>query len=95
MATVAIPSLQTANFSSLFSDWKAIPESQGVEGRQIQNVARDVARHWAARPSLVLESCRAKEDFGYEPIPLKLVGATRVTYSFIGRLEPRPYPSDD
>jgi hypothetical protein len=72
-----------------------IPQSQGIEGRQVEAAAREVATHWADRPSCLIEERDAEGIFGYAPVPLHIVGSARVKYHYVGRIVPRPYPLDE
>jgi hypothetical protein len=93
MAAIALPPPPAALVRSILEEW--IPESQGIEGRQVEAAAREVATHWAARPSCLIEADDAEQVFAYEPVPLRVVGTARVNYRYAGRIEPRPYPLDE
>ena len=92
MPAVALPP-PAAIVRSILENW--IPESQGIEGQQVEEAAREVATHWSARPSVLFQVSDAEEVFAYDPVPLKVIGTARVKYRYGGRIEPRPYPLDE
>ena len=93
MSAIALPPNPSA-FVRIFLDDETRPASQGREGRCIETAAREVAGHWNARPSYLVQSVKSHEDFAYEPVPLKVAGSIRVKYRLGGRLQPLPYPAD-
>lgn len=94
MPAIAISSNPSALVRLLLVDQEARPASQGREGRCIETVAREVASHWTARPSYLVESVEKHNSFTYESVPLKVAGTVRVKYRLGGRLQPLPYPAE-
>jgi hypothetical protein len=66
------------------------PESQGADGRYIDQIAHQAVDHWSDKPSEVRAHLR-ESDFRYEPIPLNIVGTVRVKYRRVGRIVPKAY----
>lgn len=69
-------------------------DAQGDAGISVSELAEEVTRHWQERAEWILANSE-EDPYGYNSVPLKIVGTVKVRYKFIGEIDPMPYEWDD